>query len=129
MSKAAASHDDWLDTELANPEFAAHYLNEAFSGSKDEFLVALGNVVRARGGIQKMAAAIGKTRPALHRALTRGGNPGFDVVYAIMDELKFTPSFGSVAEATKAKAGKPMRVRLARGNSKGRHSSAKAKRR
>lgn len=118
MSKAAAPHEEWLDTELGDPEFAAHYLDEAFSGGKDEFLVALGNVVRARGGIQKMATAIGKTRPALHRALTHGGNPGFDIVYAVIGKLDLVPSFGRVVDAMDVKTGRPVKVLAAGGRKK-----------
>ncbi len=93
MSRAAAPHEDWLDNELRDPEFAAHYLTEAFGGGKDEFLIALGNVVRAHGGVAKMAEAIGKTRPALHRALGAGGNPGFDVIFGVLRELDIAPAF------------------------------------
>lgn len=49
MSKSpAADHDEWLEEQLNDGEFSRRYLVEAArNGTKDELMLALGNLARA----------------------------------------------------------------------------------
>lgn len=51
------SFDRYLFSQLQDPEFAMLYLNEAYADSTDEFLVALGKYVQAKGGLDEAASS------------------------------------------------------------------------
>ncbi len=70
------SYDDYLIESLKDPEEAAGYLNAALEGGdKKVFLLALHNVVKARGGVSKIAKKTHKSRTSLYKALSVKGNP------------------------------------------------------
>ncbi len=75
----AVSHHDWLIKELrADPEEASGYLNAALeAGDKKAFLMALRNVIEARGGMTRFAKASKINRVSLYKMLSGNGNPGF----------------------------------------------------
>jgi probable addiction module antidote protein len=75
----AASHHDWLIKRLkADPELASEYLNAALeAGDKKAFLMALRNVIEARGGMTKLSRASKINRVSLYKMLSGNGNPGF----------------------------------------------------
>jgi len=75
----AASHHDCLIKELrADPEEAACYLDAALeAGDKKAFLMALRNVIEARGGMTRVAKASKINRVSLYKMLSGSGNPGF----------------------------------------------------
>jgi probable addiction module antidote protein len=75
----AVSHHDWLIKRLkADPEEASEYLNAALeAGDKKAFLMALRNVIEARGGMTKFARASKINRVSLYKMLSGKGNPGF----------------------------------------------------
>lgn len=83
--KALADYDsaDYLDT----PEKVAVYIEEFLaSGDSDPGMLAqaLGVVVRAKGGIAKVAAEIGVTRAGLHKALSSAGNPSLGTALKVI---------------------------------------------
>lgn len=74
---------DYLDSE----EAIAEYLNAALEdGNPDVFLVAMGDVARARG-MTKLAQDAGMGRESLYKALTPGAKPRYDTVLRLMRAL------------------------------------------
>ena len=70
------SYQDYLLESLKEPEEAAGYLNAALEGGDiNVFLVALQNVVKAQGGVTKLADKTHKSRTSLYKALSKTGNP------------------------------------------------------
>ena len=80
------SHHDWLIKRLkADPEEAAGYLNAALeAGDKKAFLMALRNVIEARGGMTRVARASKMNRVSLYKMLSGDGNPGFGNILLIL---------------------------------------------
>ena len=69
---------------LITDEDIAEYLNAAAADDDpDMFLVALGDVARAKG-ISALAEKTGVTRTGLYKALARGGNPSYLLVRKIL---------------------------------------------
>jgi probable addiction module antidote protein len=69
---------DHLLAELADPAFAAAYLNAAARESDAAaFLQALRNVVEAIGGVAAIASRTDLNRQAVYRMLSESGNPEF----------------------------------------------------
>ena len=121
MIKAAVPYEAGLDRDLQDPEFAAAYLTESFKSGKDVFLIALGDVVRARGDFKGFAEGIGKARAALHRGLGSGGNPTMDTLMLVLDKLGLGVSFAPTPKSvTRRRVRKPAAkvVRAKRGGSK-----------
>jgi probable addiction module antidote protein len=74
----AVSYRDWLLKTLKDPEEAAEYLNAALeAGDKKAFLMALKNVIDARGGMTRFARTSKTNRVSLYKMLSGKGNPGF----------------------------------------------------
>src|SRR5665648_225875 len=72
----SVSYQDYLLESLSDPEEAAGYLNAALEGGDlDVFLLALRNVVQAKGGIAKLAEKTHKSRTSLYKTLAQKGNP------------------------------------------------------
>lgn len=64
--------------ELADPAFAAAYLNAAVRETDPAaFLQALRNVVEASGGVAEIAHRTDLNRQAIYRMLSESGNPEF----------------------------------------------------
>jgi probable addiction module antidote protein len=71
-----SSYQDYLIESLKNPEEAIGYLNASLDGGDLKvFLLALRNVIQARGGIAKIAEQTHKSRTSLYKALSYKGNP------------------------------------------------------
>jgi probable addiction module antidote protein len=83
---AAVSHHDWLIKRLkADPEEASGYLNAALeAGDKKAFLMALKNVVEARGGMTRIARSCKINRVSLYKMLSSNGNPGFGNILVLL---------------------------------------------
>ena len=73
-----------LYQELRDDGFAVAYLEDAMTDSTEEFLVALGHVVKARGGVAQVAEGAGLTREAVYRMITPTGNPEFRSVQRML---------------------------------------------
>jgi len=70
------SYQDYLIESLTDPKEAAGYLNAALEGGDiNVFLLALQNVVKAQGGVSRLAKKIHKSRTSLYKALSDEGNP------------------------------------------------------
>ena len=82
----AVSHHDWLIKRLkADPEEAAGYLDAALeAGDKKAFLMALRNVIEARGGMTRAARSSKMNRVSLYKMLSCSGNPGFLNILALL---------------------------------------------
>ena len=82
---------DYLDSE----EVIAEYLNAALEDDNpDVFLMALGDVAKARG-MSKLANDAGLGRESLYKALSPGAKPRYDTVLKLVRalgvELRATP--------------------------------------
>lgn len=72
---------------LRNPEDVVAYLNAALElGEADVLAAALGDVARSRG-MSKIAAASGRGRESLYKALARGGNPELATIVRVLRSL------------------------------------------
>ena len=72
---------------LENEEVIAEYLNAALEDENpDVFLVAVGDVAKARGMAQ-LARETGLGRESLYKALTPGAKPRYDMVLKLMRAL------------------------------------------
>jgi probable addiction module antidote protein len=83
--KPAVSYREYLLKTLNDPEEAAEYLNAALeAGDKKAFLMALKNVIDARGGMTRIAKTSKIHRVSLYKMLSAGGNPGFGNVLLLL---------------------------------------------
>ena len=70
------NYQTYLIESLKDPEEAAGYLNATLeNGDAESFLLALQNVVKAQGGVTKVAEKSQKSRTSLYKALSKNGNP------------------------------------------------------
>lgn len=72
---------------LADTEYAAGYLNVALEEGEDVFLLAMRDVVEARGGVAKLAKRTGLNRVTLYRLLSKKGNPTLATLGTLMQAL------------------------------------------
>jgi len=83
---AAVPYRDYLLRELADPAFAAAYLNAAVrEDDPAAFLQALRNVVDANGGVAKIAARTDLNRQAVYRMLSENGNPELRSLQSLLE--------------------------------------------
>src|SRR2546422_859682 len=70
------SYRDDLIKRLRDPEYAAEYLAQVLAeDDPNAFLIALKDVVEARGGVGVLATRVGIKRPSLYKILSKKGNP------------------------------------------------------
>ncbi len=75
MKRKFSYHEDLME-RLKKPKYAVSYLNEAFQDEdRRVFLLALRDVVEARGGMSQFARRAKIPRISLYRILSREGNP------------------------------------------------------
>ena len=73
---------------LGNPEYAADYLAQVLAAKDSEaFLIALKDVVEARGGVGNLAGQVGIKRPSLYKILSKYGNPTLETMQEILKPL------------------------------------------
>lgn len=81
----SVDHDAWIKQQLQDPEFAAEYLNAA---SEDDdprvYLIALRQVVEARGGVKEIAEKTHLSKETLYRTLSSRGNPTIKTLTAVL---------------------------------------------
>ncbi|ELV2190967.1 DNA-binding protein [Salmonella enterica] len=100
---ATVDHNVAMIEELrADPEYANAYLANALEeinepGGLGGFLVALRQVIEARGGISEAAKKSGLARQSIYRALSPNGNPTITTLaqLAAVAGLQFTISKSS----------------------------------
>ena len=73
---------------LADPGYAAEYLAQVLAEKDNEaFLIALKDVVEARGGVGTLADQVGLKRPSLYKILSKAGNPTLETMQEILKPL------------------------------------------
>ena len=89
--KRTSTYDDELMEALKNPEEAVEYLNAALADPNQEvFLLALRDVIAARGGISELAGKATLNRVSLNRSLSKRGNPELRTLNRMLAELGFS---------------------------------------
>jgi probable addiction module antidote protein len=79
---------DVIRDKLRDPEFAIAYLNETLlSGDRKAFLIALKDVIEAKGDITGFAKAAHTPRQNIYRMLSEEGNPTFESLFSILDAM------------------------------------------
>ena len=76
----------YLDDEKTIAGYLAAVLEV---GNQDDFLAALGDVLKARG-MTTVAAATGLGRESLYKSFARGGNPQHDTTQKVLHSLGLT---------------------------------------
>jgi probable addiction module antidote protein len=73
---------------LRDPEYAAEYLAQVLAEQDNEaFLIALKDVVEAKGGVGSLAGRVGLKRPSLYKILSKHGNPTLATLQEILKPL------------------------------------------
>lgn len=85
---------DALLEDLKDPEYAQTYLSvalEEYEKDKDvsSFLMALRDVVEAKGGITKLAEKIHLNRQSLYKSLSAEGDPKLNTVETVLHGLGY----------------------------------------
>jgi probable addiction module antidote protein len=99
MPKRTRDYHEFLLEQLADPVFAADYLNEARQDSQKMFLKALRNVAESRR-MAVVAAEAGVNRESLYRTLSEEGNPRLETFDSVLNALGLDYVFMPKAEAT-----------------------------
>ena len=73
-----------LLSRLADAKYAAGYVNAALAEGEDVFLLAMRDLVEARGGMTWLAKSTGLNRVTLYRLLSGRGNPTLASLSVIM---------------------------------------------
>jgi probable addiction module antidote protein len=92
MPKRTRDYHEFLLEQLADPVFAADYLNEARQESQKIFLKALRNVAESRR-MAVLAAQTGLNRESLYKSLSEDGNPRLETYDSIVSALGFEYEF------------------------------------
>jgi probable addiction module antidote protein len=84
--------DSYVEQWLTDPVAAAAYLEAALleygeDGQTQAFLLALGRLVEAQGGVGALARKSGLNRQHLYRILSGSGNPTWSSIQAIIRAL------------------------------------------
>jgi len=83
--KPAVSYRKELMAVLKDPEQASAYLNAALeAGNREAFLLALRNVLEARGGITQISRQAKINRVSLYKMLSSNGNPAFENILRLL---------------------------------------------
>lgn len=87
MARSRSYQTELLEA-LKDPQEAAHYLSAALEeGDRERFLLALRNVVEARGGMGRLAEGTRLNRESLYRMLSAKGNPELHSLEAVLQGL------------------------------------------
>jgi len=79
--------DDLLK-RLEDPEYSALYLDEVIAtGDRKALMIALKDVVDARGGVGALADKVPLQRQSLYKVLSKQGNPTLETLGAILKPL------------------------------------------
>ncbi|MEZ4282675.1 MAG: transcriptional regulator [Myxococcota bacterium] len=82
--------EDFLDERLQDPISAIGYLNACLEDEEPEvFLLALRDVARARGGLEKLAESASLNPEYVVRMLSEVGNPELRTLETLLDALGF----------------------------------------
>lgn len=92
----------YLLERLGDPEYAAVYLKTALDetladGDMESFLLALKNVVEAKGSKQSIANESNISRQHLQRLLGGNGNPTLDTLTSVLQAVGLSIDFKPVS--------------------------------
>ncbi len=97
MGMTTVSYRDDLLKRLADPEYAALYLEEVIaSGDHKALMIALKDVVDARGGVGALAGKVSLKRQSLYKVLSKQGNPTLETLGEILRPLGLRISVAAV---------------------------------
>jgi DNA-binding phage protein len=87
--KKTTDYNEHLIESLLNPEDALAYLQAAMEEYEEDedmeaFLIALRNLVEAKGGVGKLAEATGLNRQNIYCILSDSGNPRLGSLHSIL---------------------------------------------
>jgi probable addiction module antidote protein len=105
-----SDYKDDLLADLADPEYAAHYVTGAYRESRGTFLIALKDVADAMFGMSKLAESVKSNRVSLYRALSKGGNPTLSTFTSIIDALNLDVCFSPRIPMARASTRKRRRL-------------------
>lgn len=92
--------EDFLDERLQDPARAVGYLNACLEDEEPEvFLLALRDVARARGGLEKLAETASLNPEHVVRILSEAGKPELRTLERLLDALGFRLSI-TIKEAS-----------------------------
>jgi probable addiction module antidote protein len=92
--KRSESYKDYLISRLKDPEEAAAYLNAAIrEGDTEIFMLALRDIVEARGGVGEIVKKTDLNRESLYRTLSPRGNPRLSTLRAVLKACKLDVTF------------------------------------
>ncbi|MEM6866815.1 MAG: transcriptional regulator [Cyanobacteria bacterium P01_C01_bin.121] len=99
----AKNYRDDLLIRLSEPEYSSHYLKAALDetledGNMEAFLLALKNIVDARGSVHGIANEADISRQHLHRLLSGNGNPTLETLASVLNAVGLTIDFRPVSE-------------------------------
>src|SRR2546421_6338171 len=94
------SYKAGLQRRLQDPEYAAEYLTAVLAEQdREAFLIALKDVVQAKGGIGELAGRVKISRPSLYKVLSSDGNPTLETLQQILRSLGLRVSIALDAAA------------------------------
>ncbi len=88
--------------DLRNIKYAAGYLTAASEEGEDVFLLALRDVVQARGGMAALADVTGLNRENLYNMLSTKGNPRLRSIVQILSKLDLEFAFTPKSKSRRA---------------------------
>ena len=97
-----SDYKGFLAKQLTNPKLAAGYLTESFLAGEEVFLLAIKDVVEARGGISALAKLTALNREGLYDMLSANGNPRLTSLAKVLDALGMTIAISPRNERKKA---------------------------
>ena len=88
MSMTTVGYRDDLLKRLEDPEYSALNLDEVIAtGDRKALMIALKDVVDARGGVGALADKVPLQRQSLYKVLSKQGNPTLETLGAILKPL------------------------------------------
>jgi probable addiction module antidote protein len=75
-----------LNQRLQDRDYAAAYLRASSEEGLETFLVAVGDVMRARG-FSHVSSKAALNREHLYRAFSKKGNPSIETLWSVMDAV------------------------------------------
>mgnify|MGYP004001352415 CR=1 FL=1 len=89
-TKKMIHHDEFVKKHLRTKASIESYLNEALEDEDPRvFLLALKDVVVARGGFSKISKQTNLSRESLYKTLSTKGNPTFKSLNKLVDTVGF----------------------------------------
>jgi len=93
VNELTVDWDTFVVKGLTNATQAAYYLEEAFKEGPQHFLLALGDVVRAHGGIDKLSKKSGMSSKSLTKLLSGESEALLSSVSVVLSALEIRVHF------------------------------------